>query len=315
MKKTIFIGVFLIGAVGTGLYFGFRRWNREPKSPYTNVLPSMIAEQRKNTQNSPLANAYQLGNVDFLLKNMNEGLSNGADEFFHYSIRYFDMNESLGFDSQHMIKFIEGIFKFISDHDQKFKVKKERTLAVPFLKRLRGRGHDDLISNGLLKLIKNRKPQEIIYLDALDVLVGISPFNPELLQQCLSSISKNKNNEAYPIVQLLSELSDEKALRAYLETLSKTFGKAPSSIKPIYYKILVERGTPLNINLQEPLTWIKQQKDEVSMDVLLTTIPLMKDPRPYQSIVSDLASSGGNQFLKARAAQLLKQSPLWRARQ
>ena len=311
--KTIVIAASSV-ALLLGAIFLFIQKQQNPSSTYSNNLPKILETHRKTMQDSPWARAYQNGKIEDLLKALQDSNPKEREEFYRFSIRYFDLKEPNQLTSEQLKQLTENLLRNIDSQYSATPTPSSRSLGLTFLKRLRDRGHDELIKSHLIANLKKIKPKDILFLDSIDVLVVIDPFDPMLLDQILHQLKTAPAHETYPLVQILSELKDSTALLSFLKVLAKQFRNTAPNLQPIYFKVLVERGSSLNLDLNEQYQWILKQSSEASMDALLSALPYAKSPSVLRPIVERLSQQSNLRHLQIRAKALLEDSKIWQGK-
>lgn len=311
--KTIVIAASSV-ALLLGATFIFFQKRQTPSSSYSNNLPKILETHRKNMQDSPWAQAYRNGKIEGLLKVLQESHPKEREEFYRFSIRYFDLKEPNQITNEQLKQLTENLLRNIDSQYTSKQNPTPRSLGLTFLKRLRGRGNDELIRSHLLANLQQIKSKDLLFLDSVDVLVAIDPFDSNLMEKILTIIKTAPPQETYPLVQILSELKDSTAMLSFLKLLANQFHKVGPDLQPVYFKVLVERGSALNLDLNDQYQWIMKQSSEASMDALLSVLPYTKRPSVFKAIVQKLSQQSNLRHLQVRAKTLLEDSTLWQAK-
>jgi len=306
LKMKIGFLILLFFLILGGLYYfqqkDFQRQAKPPQVP----LSQMLAQDRKKVVSSPWAQAYKNGDLQVLLEPLSDTTGKKAEDFFQFSIHYLDMKEIINLSESDFKKWVEAIFLFLERNEKERMGNRTRTLLFTFLKKLRGRGQDDLLKSKLLPWTHKWNPKNNNYLDSLDVLVGISPFDKELLKSCLQGIKTKPDHETFSIIQVLNDLKDSSAMKSFLETLEKNFSKASPEQQPFYFKILMEKSKEFSMNMSDKIPYAMKQNSDLWIDALLTSVHFSNDPQQFRPFLNKVIQDGSRPHFQNRAATVLK---------
>jgi hypothetical protein len=281
--------------------------NKKKQASKEQVVFADILKKDKNSMSaSPWGSAYKKGEVAPLIQALNSELPKNVENFFQFSIHYFDVKEPINLSSADLQILIKETFRFLEKTKNINATARSRTRLFPFIKRLRGLGQDHILKEDLLKWTKKWSPKELHFIDALDVLVGISPFDEELLKTCLKVLKSAPDHETFEITQILQELKDPKARALFLTAIADHFSKASPQQQPLYFKILMQNSAQGTLDLAPKIQYALKQNSDLWVDAILTSVTFAKDPKIFKPYVEKISLDGSRPFFQHRAEALLK---------
>ncbi len=303
-NTTWIFSFFLVACAICCFIFYFSKSKQTSKEKV--VLSDILKKDKISMSTSPWGSAYKKDEVEPLLKALSSELPKNAENFFQFSIHYFDVKEPVNLSPAHLQQLISETFSFLEKTKNIKATARSRTLLFPFIKRLRGLGQDTVLKEGLLKWTKKWSPNEIHFIDALDVLVGISPFDENLLKTCLNVLKSAPDHETFEISQILQDLKDPKAKTLFLNTIAAHFNKASPQQQPLYFKILMQNSSQAILDLDPKIKFALQQNSDLWVDAILTSATFAKVPKIFKPYIEKISQDRSRPYFQQRAQAVLK---------